>query len=278
MKRLTRDQQRAVLDQWRRAGPELERFRYEELRNWVYDWKVVDALLDIGARTAKPTTSSGLVELQRLFMKGARRQGLLPAEVRETSPAYGSTDALRTQGNAALRQRRKLALLCSVKCPGKLILDAYDFCRHLGAGDLAVVSGFHSPMEQECRHILLRRSHPVIWCLARGMLTRVAPELRTPLADGRLLIVTAFPDKVRRASLATAAECNRYVAGMADAVLIVHAAPGGKTEALGLELLAAGKSVCTFDHPANAAIIQAGARRITPETDAASVMAQGCRV
>ena len=149
MKRLTRDQQKAVLDQWNRAGPELERFRYEELRNWVYDWKVVDALLEIGARTAKPTTSSGLVELQRLFMKGARRQGLLPAEVREASPAYGSTDAMRTLGNAELLKRRKLALLCSVKCPGKLILDAYDFCRHLQADSSAVISGFHSPMTAE---------------------------------------------------------------------------------------------------------------------------------
>ncbi|OGV65461.1 MAG: hypothetical protein A3K19_10255 [Lentisphaerae bacterium RIFOXYB12_FULL_65_16] len=263
-----REQYRAYVEQWRRAGPELEKFHAEELRRSRYSPADADALLELGDRyDGPPRLASGLVEMQRLFMKAARQQGLLPAEVRESPPAYGSTDAMQTLGNADILKCRNLALLCSVKCPGKLILDAYDFCRHLRAGDLAVISGFHSPMEQECRHILLRSSHPVIWCLARGMLARVPSDLRKPVADGRLLILAPFPDTVRRATLATSAQCNRFVAGLADAVLVVHAAPGSKTEALGLELLAAGKPLFTLDHPANAALIQAGARGITPDTD-----------
>ena len=34
--------------------------------------------------------------------------------------------ALHIVGDAAILDRPKVALFCSVKCPGKLILDTYD--------------------------------------------------------------------------------------------------------------------------------------------------------
>ncbi|NLE58884.1 MAG: hypothetical protein GX616_11020 [Planctomycetes bacterium] len=160
-----------------------------------------------------------------------------------------------------------MALLCSVKCPGKLILDAYDTCRRLRDTAVTVVSGFHSPMEQECLRILLRSRNKVIWCLARGKRSRIPPAFKEPVAAGRLQIIAPFPDKVRRLTAVTCAKRNRLVADMTDAVLVVHAAPGSKIEALSLKLLAAGKPLYTFDHPANAALIQAGARPINPEVD-----------
>jgi len=52
------------------------------------------------------------------------------------------------------------------------------------------------------------------------------------------------------------------VADMAAAVIVAHAAPGSKMESLCHELIAAGKPVYTFDHPANVALLQAGARPI----------------
>ena len=51
---------------------------------------------------------------------------------------------------------------------------------------------------------------------------------------------------------------------LAAVVVVAHASPGSKMEALGREILATGKPVYTFDHPANAALIQCGARVITP--------------
>ena len=65
----------------------------------------------------------------------------------------------------------------------------------------------------------------------------------------------------------TATTRNRLVVEMASAVVVAHAAPGSKMEALCRDILATGKLLYTFDHPANAALIQAGARPITPETD-----------
>jgi hypothetical protein len=56
----------------------------------------------------------------------------------------------------------KLALFCSVRCPGDAILGAYDAAQKLRDDSVTVVSGFHSPVEKECLRILLRGTQPVI--------------------------------------------------------------------------------------------------------------------
>lgn len=203
-------------------------------------------------------------------MKLARKQGLLPA-VREEAAAYalGKGD-LVCYGGATLPPGPKLALLCSVKCPGKLILETYDLCQRLRERGVTVISGFHSPMEQECLRILLRSPHPVIWCLARGMLRQIPAkpvDCRPAVTEGRLLVISPFPDNVRHITANTAVVRNRFIAGMATAIVVAHAAPGSKIETLCHELLAMGRTLYTFDHPANAAILEAGARPITLETD-----------
>lgn len=70
MKGPYREEQRALVRQWEETGRELERIRREALRNLKYNWSDVDALLEIGDRYSGPTrTDSGLVEMQRYFMK-----------------------------------------------------------------------------------------------------------------------------------------------------------------------------------------------------------------
>lgn len=90
MTEMTPEQWKAYAAQWQKAGPELERIRRAELANSVYNERAVDALLEIGASVPfveeKP---NGLVEMQRLFMKMARQQGLLPAEAHEEDAPYG---------------------------------------------------------------------------------------------------------------------------------------------------------------------------------------------
>lgn len=177
---------------------------------------------------------------------------------------------LSTTGDARVVDRPKLALFCSVKCPGKLILDTYDLVQRFREMGVTVVSGFHSPMEQECLRILLRSPHPVIWCLARGMLRRIPTkpiDCRAAVAEGRLAIVSPFPETFRHSTTETATKRNRFIADMASAVVVAHAAAGSKMESLSRELLAAGKPIYTFDHPANSELIQTGARPIHADTD-----------
>jgi predicted Rossmann fold nucleotide-binding protein DprA/Smf involved in DNA uptake len=75
-------------------------------------------------------------------------------------------------------------------------------------------------------------------------------------------MVTPFPDTVRHITAKTATTRNRLVVEMARAVVVAHAAPGSKMESLCRDILAAGKPLYTFDHPANAALLAAGARRV----------------
>jgi len=180
-------------------------------------------------------------------------------------PESGKARELHTTGNADILNCPKTALFCSVKCPGKLILDTYDLAKRFREEGPTVISGFHSPMEQECLRILLRSSNSVIWCLARGMYRRIPAkpvDCRAAVAEGRLLIISPFSDKRQQVEAKTAMIRNRVVADMAAAVIVAHAAPGSKMESLCHELIAAGKPVYTFDHPANVALLQAGARPI----------------
>ena len=175
------------------------------------------------------------------------------------------THGLRIKGDEAVLNRPKVALFCSVKCPGKLILDTYDLAKRFRDEGVPVISGFHSPIEQECLRILLRSPHPVIWCLARGLYRQIPSkpvDCRPAVADGRLVMVTPFADTVRHITAKTATTRNRLVVEMASAVVVAHAAPGSKMEALCRDILAAGKPLYTFDHPANAALIQAGAEKL----------------
>jgi|GEM_PF-504408 len=90
MTEMTSEQWRAYAAQWRKAAPELERIRRAELANSTYNARAVDALLKIGVGVPhKEEEPNGLVELQRLFMKIARQQGLLPVGAREDDAPYG---------------------------------------------------------------------------------------------------------------------------------------------------------------------------------------------
>ncbi len=90
MTEMTPEQWKAYAAQWQKAGPELERIRRDELANSTYNARAVDALLEIGANMPhKEEQPNGLVEMQRLFMKMARQQGLLPVEGNEENPSYG---------------------------------------------------------------------------------------------------------------------------------------------------------------------------------------------
>ncbi len=173
--------------------------------------------------------------------------------------------AIQVIGDAGILNRPKVALFCSVKCPGKLILETYDLAKRFRNEGILVISGFHSPMEQECLRILLRSPHPVIWCLARGMYRRIptAPvDCRPAVDEGRLVMVTPFPEQVRHVTAETAMTRNRLVAEMADAVVVAHATRGGKMETLCRETLATGKQLYTFDDPANELLMCDGARPV----------------
>ena len=168
-------------------------------------------------------------------------------------------------GDTTILERPRIALLCSSKCPGHLILDMYELAKQFRQQGVTVISGFHSPLEEECLRILLRSPHPVIWCLARGLFKRIPEtpiDCRAAVAEGRLLILSPFQENIVRVTARTALLRNRLVADLANAILIPHAASGSRIETLARELLTEKKPVYTFDHPENAALLDQGAKDI----------------
>ena len=168
-------------------------------------------------------------------------------------------------GNDALLERPLLALFCSRRCPGGLILRAYDLARALRDAGVPVVSGFQTPIERECLALLLRGEQPVVVCPARGIAgMRLPQEWQEPIAAGRLLVVSPFAAEQRRPTVALAAQRNHFVTGLAHQLMVVHAAAGGATERLCHDFLATGKPVWSFADPANAHLITRGARPLLP--------------
>lgn len=156
-----------------------------------------------------------------------------------------------------------LALFCSRRCPGSLIIRAQDLAYALRAAGVPVVGGFHTSVEKECLRVLLGGAGPLALVPARGMEGMRLPAVwRAPLAEGRLRLLSPFGPNERRVTAALSVARNRYVAELAAAVLVIYAHPGGGTETLCRELLAAGKPVYTLADPANALLVALGARRV----------------
>jgi predicted Rossmann fold nucleotide-binding protein DprA/Smf involved in DNA uptake len=152
-----------------------------------------------------------------------------PARLRQR---FG-TDApieLTALGSLDLLSRSMTALFCSARCPGSVILRAYDQAAQWRDTGHCVISGFHSPVEKECLRILLRGEPPIIICPARAIRQRIAPELKAPLAAGRLLILSAFGPGEARITADLAARRNAIVSALATDTLILHATPGSRLE------------------------------------------------
>ncbi len=157
-----------------------------------------------------------------------------------------------------------LGLFCSKRCPGEIVLQSCDAARALSGAGAPVIGGFHSPVEKKCLELLLRGSRPVVVCPARGIgAMRVPAQWRKPLDAGRLLIVSPFEPRRRRADARLAAHRNRIVAALASRLLVLHAAPSSGLERLCREVLDAGGEIYAPDVPANAELIARGALPVT---------------
>jgi predicted Rossmann fold nucleotide-binding protein DprA/Smf involved in DNA uptake len=171
-------------------------------------------------------------------------------------------DVVTSLGNASLLNNKKIAIFSSIKCPGEIIIQAYDFVKSLQPSDLAVIGGFHTPLEQELLAILLRKSYPTIICPARSLeKIRIKSEHKEPLENGRLFFLSPFSN-THRPTTETSICRNQFVAAIADRIIIAYAEPGGKTEQLCRQALEWDKSVYTFESKYNASLLSLGAKLI----------------
>ena len=150
---------------------------------------------------------------------------------------------------------------------GDIILKTYDLMCQLRDAGVTVIGGFHSPMERECLNILLRGKQPIVICPARNIeKMKIKGELRKPLEDARVLILSPFSEMESRITTERADRRNRFIAAMADAVFVAHAEPGGKTEQLCREIFAWNKPLYTTDSNANNNLLSMAVITITKGT------------
>jgi predicted Rossmann fold nucleotide-binding protein DprA/Smf involved in DNA uptake len=163
-------------------------------------------------------------------------------------------------GDVKILDAPLLGLLCSIRCPGRVIVQTYDLARALRDAGVPVIGGFHSPMEKECLDFLLRGKQPVVVCPARSIANMRMPSAwRKACEDERFLILSPFAPKYGRISVLLAEKRNRFVSLLAEQFFVPYAAPGSKTEQLCQDLLTAGKKVYTFESEKESGLVKSGA-------------------
>ncbi len=103
-----------------------------------------------------------------------------------------------TAGNSEILKHHKTAFLCSRTFPPQIVLKAYDWATEKREKGNCVIAGFHSQIEKDVFHYLLKGDQPIILTLARGMKRRIEPEIQKGLEDNRLLIISPFDESVKR--------------------------------------------------------------------------------
>ncbi len=139
---------------------------------------------------------------------------------------------METIGNNELLKLPKTAFLCSRKVSASVVLKCYDWAIAQRDAGHCVISGFHSQLEKDVLHYLLKGTQPIIVVLGRGMKKRLEPELQKALDQNRLLIISPFSVDVKRTSEKTAQIRNRMMIEMAENITVGFVSNGGLLEAL----------------------------------------------
>ena len=115
-------------------------------------------------------------------------------------------------GNAVILDRPdKVAFLSSRRISPADVLKCYEWAEKVRDTEQCVISGFQSPLEKVV--------------LARSLWKTVPEELREPVGQGRLLIVS--PVAAARASAATASARNRWILANCTSLVLGSLDPNG---------------------------------------------------
>ena len=125
-------------------------------------------------------------------------------------------------GNKQLLSLHKIGFIASRHASTLDVIPTLDWAVVISKStDVAVVSGFQSPLEKDVLKFLLRGVCPIIIVLARGMYRKLPDALQTPMDQQRLLIISNESDNTNRVSEITAHKRNEYVISISDEMKII---------------------------------------------------------
>lgn len=124
------------------------------------------------------------------------------------------------------------AFFASRQCPGSAIRGAMDWAVQQARARRAVVTGFHSPLEQSVFKVLTAAGSPtVVVVVARPMTGAKLPsEWHAPLGKGHLAVMSGVA-LASRLTQQLAADRNALVARLAQRIVVAHASPAGSLAA-----------------------------------------------
>lgn len=135
-------------------------------------------------------------------------------------------------GNKEILNNYKVGFLCSRKVPADIILKTYDWAIEQREKGVCVVSGFHSKIERDVLHYLLKGAQPIIIVLARDFYKRMPEDLKEAFSKGRLLFVVPFENPPKRVSLQSSIIRNKFILEKSDEIFIPYVKPGGNLNKL----------------------------------------------
>jgi len=150
--------------------------------------------------------------------------------VYELNSAARRNPVMEYLGNQELLKLKKTAFLASSTIPLDMVMKCYDWAAGKHGEGECVVSGFSSKLERDVLHFLIKAECPIILVLARRMYREIPEELKEPLAQGRLLIIST--NNAVRQSKVTALVRNKYVCELADSIIFVGVTPKSSLQQL----------------------------------------------
>lgn len=134
---------------------------------------------------------------------------------------------LHATGNLRLIECPATAFLCSTQCPSDKILEAFDWARRQCDEGGTVISGFHTPVEQDVLAILAKRGANIVWVPGRDIPKTMDATFRQPMEENRLLVLSPFPyGNPSRPSKESCSSRNGFVLAFAKDRYLPHGGDG----------------------------------------------------
>lgn len=126
----------------------------------------------------------------------------------------------------------KVGYLCSRKYTAKTVVHSYDWAIAQKAAQRCVVSGFHSPIEQDILTFLLNGNQPIVAVLARRLYKQMPPKWTQAIEAGRLLVVSPFDTPPIRPTQHTAYQRNVWILQHTSSLAVGYASAQGQLASL----------------------------------------------
>lgn len=150
-------------------------------------------------------------------------------------------------GNQSLLELPKTAFLSSRRISPEVVLKCMDWATEQRNNGICVMSGFHSPLEKDVLHFLLKGKQAVILVLGRSLYKQVPEVFQKPLEEKRLLIVSPVSQTTHRHSAESSLVRNKYIIDAADEIVFGSLDKNGGLYPLYKEAQLNGKKICVID-------------------------------